>query len=57
MRGNQKVHRGPHHQDLLRPRGDGEGEGVLEQAQSHPGGHPQEGVAQELGVFHPGHYR
>ncbi len=35
VRGDQKVHRGTDHQDLLQPRADGEGEDLPRQAQHY----------------------
>ncbi len=36
VRGDQEVHRGTDHQDLLQPRADGEGEDLSRQAQHYP---------------------
>ena len=36
VRGDQEVHRGPHHQDLLQPGADGEGENLPGQTQHYP---------------------
>ncbi len=35
VRGDQEVHRGTDHQDLLQPRADGEGEDLSRQAQHY----------------------